>query len=48
MGNILVIVAQILIAMYIFELLYLVKLPLVAAMHHIGTIMIGQSAIAII
>lgn len=41
------IVAQTLIAMYIFELLYRVKLSPVAVMHHIGTIMIGQSAIAI-
>ena len=41
MGDILVIVAQILIGMYIFELLYRVKLSPVAAMHHIGTIMIG-------
>lgn len=47
MGDILVVAAQILIAMYIFELLYRVKLSPVAVMHHIGTIMIGQSAIAI-
>jgi hypothetical protein len=47
MGDILVVVAQTLIAMYIFELLYRVKLSPVAVMHHIGTILIGQTAIAI-
>ena len=47
MGDILVVIAQMLIAMYIFELLYRTKLSPVAVMHHIGTILIGQSAIAI-
>ncbi|KAJ6041616.1 uncharacterized protein N7446_010504 [Penicillium canescens] len=47
MGDILVVVAQALIAMYIFELLYRVKLSPVAVIHHIGTILIGQTAIAI-
>lgn len=47
MGDILIIAAQMLIAMYIFELIYRVKLSPVAVLHHIGTIMIGQSAIAI-
>ncbi|KAJ5754042.1 uncharacterized protein N7511_008195 [Penicillium nucicola] len=47
MGDILVVVAQMLIAMYIFELLYRVKLSPVAVMHHVGTILIGQSAVAI-
>ncbi|KAI9926572.1 hypothetical protein ASPWEDRAFT_32022 [Aspergillus wentii DTO 134E9] len=47
MGDVLIIVAQMLIAMYIFELLYRVKLSPVAVMHHVGTILIGQSAIAI-
>ncbi|KAJ5887555.1 hypothetical protein N7495_007596 [Penicillium taxi] len=47
MGDILIIVAQMLIAMYIFELLYRVKLSPVAVLHHTGTIIIGQSAIAI-
>ena len=47
MGDVLVVVAQMLIAMYIFELLYRVKLSPVAVLHHIGTILIGQTAIAI-
>jgi hypothetical protein len=47
MGDMLVVVAQVLIAMYIFELLYRVKLSPVAVMHHVGTILIGQSAVAI-
>lgn len=47
MGDILLVVAQMLIAMYIFELLYRVKLSPVAVLHHMGTILIGQSAIAI-
>lgn len=47
MGDILVVVAQMLIGMYIFELLYRVKLSPAAVGHHIGTIVIGQSAIAI-
>lgn len=47
MGDILVVVAQMLMAMYIFELIYRVKLSPVAVLHHIGTILIGQSAIAI-
>ncbi|CZR52223.1 uncharacterized protein PAC_02100 [Phialocephala subalpina] len=47
MGDILIIVAQMLIAMYIFELFYRPKISPVSVGHHIGTIMIGQSAIAI-
>lgn len=47
MGDALIVVAQMLIGMYIFELLYRVKLSPVAVLHHIGTILIGQSAIAI-
>lgn len=47
MGDMLIVVAQMLIAMYIFELLYRSKLSPVAILHHIGTIIIGQSAIAI-
>ncbi|KAJ5103879.1 hypothetical protein N7532_004408 [Penicillium argentinense] len=47
MGDLLIVVAQLLIAMYIFELLYRMKLSPVAVLHHIGTILIGQSAIAI-
>ncbi|CAI7604899.1 unnamed protein product [Penicillium pancosmium] len=47
MGDVLIIVAQSLIGMYIFELIYRAKLSPVAVMHHVGTILIGQSAIAI-
>jgi hypothetical protein len=47
LGDALIVVAQMLIGMYIFELLYRVKLSPVAVSHHVGTIMIGQSAIAI-
>lgn len=47
MGDLMVVVAQVLIAMYIFELIYRAKLSPVAVLHHIGTILIGQSAIAI-
>ena len=47
LGDILIIVAQMLIGIYIFELIYRVKLSPVAVMHHVGTIFIGQSAIAI-
>jgi hypothetical protein len=36
-----------LIAMYVFELFYRPKISPVSVGHHIGTIMIGQSAIAI-
>lgn len=47
MGDILIIAAQMLIAMYVFELFYRPKVSPVSVGHHIGTIMIGQSAIAI-
>ncbi|KAI2710222.1 hypothetical protein CBS147332_5923 [Penicillium roqueforti] len=47
LGDILIVVAQILIGIYIFELIYRVKLSPVAVMHHVGTIFIGQAAIAI-
>jgi hypothetical protein len=47
MGDILVVIAQMLIGMYVFELIYRAKLSPVAVSHHIGTIIIGQSAIAI-
>lgn len=46
-GDILLIVAQMLIAMYVFELFYRSTISPVSVGHHIGTIMIGQSAIAI-
>ncbi|KAB8233982.1 uncharacterized protein BDW43DRAFT_274762 [Aspergillus alliaceus] len=47
MGDMLVVVAQMLIGMYAFELIYRTKLSPIAVLHHVGTIMIGQSAIAI-
>ncbi|APA08543.1 hypothetical protein SS1G_02249 [Sclerotinia sclerotiorum 1980 UF-70] len=47
MGDILIVAAQMLIAMYIFELLYRPKISPVSVGHHVGTILIGQSAIAI-
>jgi hypothetical protein len=47
MGDILIIVAQMLIGMYIFELIYRTKISPVSIMHHVGTITIGQAAIAI-
>lgn len=47
MGDILIVAAQMLIAMYVFELFYRPKISPVSVGHHVGTIMIGQSAIAI-
>ncbi|KAM3080293.1 hypothetical protein ACMFMF_003703 [Clarireedia jacksonii] len=46
-GDILIIAAQMLIAMYVFELFYRPKISPVSVGHHVGTILIGQSAIAI-
>ncbi|KAI6714205.1 hypothetical protein JHW43_003242 [Diplocarpon mali] len=47
MGDILIVAAQMLIAMYVFELFYRPKISPVSVGHHIGTIFIGQAAIAI-
>lgn len=47
MGDLLIVVAQMLIAMYVFELIYRVKVSPVSVLHHVGTIVIGQAAIAI-
>lgn len=47
MGDMLIVVSQMLMAMYVFELFYLPKISPVSVGHHVGTIMIGQSAIAI-
>ncbi|KAN0073060.1 hypothetical protein V8E54_009174 [Elaphomyces granulatus] len=47
MGDILLIASQMLIGIYIFELIYRTNLSPVAVLHHIGTIIIGQSAIVI-
>lgn len=46
-GDVLLVVAQMLMAMYVFELFYRPKISPVSVGHHVGTIMIGQSAIAI-
>ncbi|KAH6680865.1 hypothetical protein B0J14DRAFT_614296 [Halenospora varia] len=46
-GDMLIVAAQALMAMYVFELFYRPKISPVSAGHHIGTIMVGQSAIAI-
>jgi hypothetical protein len=47
MGDILVIAAQMLSGMFIFELIYRVKISPVSVAHHIGSIMVAQAAIAI-
>lgn len=47
LGDILVVAAQMLVGMYIFELIYRVKISPISTMHHIGTILVAQSAIAI-
>ncbi|KAH0556955.1 hypothetical protein GP486_005256, partial [Trichoglossum hirsutum] len=47
LGDILVVAAQMLIAMYVFELIYRPKVSPIAVLHHVGTIMVGQAAIAI-
>jgi hypothetical protein len=46
-GDVLVVVAHMLIAMYVFELCYRVRISPVSVGHHIGTILIGQAAMAI-
>lgn len=47
LGDILVVCAQMLVGMYIFELIYRVKISPISTLHHIGTILVAQSAIAI-
>ncbi len=47
LGDILLVCAQMLVGMYIFELIYRVKISPISTMHHIGAIMVTQSAIAI-
>ena len=47
MGDLLLIAAQMLTGMFIFELLYRVKVSPVSVAHHIGSIMVAQAAIAI-
>jgi len=47
MGDILVVCAQMLIGMFIFELIYRTKISPVSVVHHIGSILVGQAAIVI-
>ena len=47
LGDILVVCSQLLVGMYIFELIYRVKISPISTLHHIGAIMVTQSAIAI-
>ncbi|KAF8583554.1 hypothetical protein K439DRAFT_1505442 [Ramaria rubella] len=46
LGDILLVATQMLLAMYIFELIYRTKVSPVSIFHHIGAIMVGQSAVA--
>ena len=43
----LVVCTQVLCGMYIFELVYRIRISAISTMHHIGTIMVAQAAIAI-
>ena len=47
MGDLLLISAQMLTGMFIFELIYRVRVSPVSVAHHIGSIMVAQAAIAI-
>ncbi|KAJ7121125.1 hypothetical protein C8R44DRAFT_877427 [Mycena epipterygia] len=47
MGDILIISAQLLIGMFIFELIYRTKISPISVVHHMGSILIGQAAITI-
>lgn len=47
MGDILVICSQMLVAMFIFELIYRVKISPVSVVHHLGSILVAQAAITI-
>ena len=47
MGDLLLISAQMLTGMFIFELIYRVKISPVSVAHHIGSIMVAQAAITI-
>ncbi|KAI9831196.1 MAG: hypothetical protein M1826_003861 [Phylliscum demangeonii] len=46
MGDVLLVCSQMLMAIYAFELIYRPRISPVAAAHHIGAIMVGQSSIA--
>ncbi|KAF9014734.1 hypothetical protein BDZ89DRAFT_440373 [Hymenopellis radicata] len=47
MGDILVISAQMLIGMFLFELIYRTKISPISMVHHIASILVGQAAITI-
>ncbi|KAF3208472.1 hypothetical protein TWF192_001801 [Orbilia oligospora] len=47
MGDLLVVSSQLLVGMYIFELIYRVKISVVSALHHLGTILVAQCSVAI-
>jgi hypothetical protein len=47
MGDILLIAAQMLTGMYIFELIYRVKISPISVFHHMGSILVAQAAITI-
>lgn len=47
MGDLLLVCAQMLTGMYIFELLYRVKISPISVLHHMGSILVAQAAIAI-
>ena len=47
MGDILVTCAQMLLGMFIFELIYRTKISPVSVVHHMGSILVGQAAIVI-
>lgn len=47
LGDILLVAAQMLTGMFIFELVYRVKVSPVSVAHHIGSILVAQAAIAI-
>lgn len=47
MGDVLVVCSQLFISMYVFELFYRPKISPVSSLHHIGAIIIAQSAVSI-
>jgi hypothetical protein len=47
MLQVLTVLNQVFVAMYLFELLYREKLSVIAVLHHIGTVIIASTAIAI-
>lgn len=46
MGDVLVVCSQLFVTMYTFELFYRSKISLVSALHHMGAIIIAESAVA--